>query len=468
MNFVTQTFILFFLIALPCCLLCGRSRNYFIPVLLLFNIIFYSHSGMTGLLVLLSVAFVTWSGAALLSIYKNRTVLALGIGAVVSILAIFKYYDFLLLSASNSLTFLGIDINLDSLLEYNDIFVYITGLSFFSFQAIAYLADLYQGRLSRRRSFTEILAYLSFFPTVCAGPIMRPEDFFDQTYTHHADEYAFCEGIAYILSGLIKKVIIASYLSEHLVRDVFTNPDAFSSAAVLFGVYGYSVQIFCDFSGYTDLAIGIGRLMGFKLPQNFDSPYLSLNIQDFWRRWHITLSFWLRDYVYIPLGGSRHGNTYVNLMATMLIGGLWHGSSWTFVLWGGILGLGLAVHRMWSRHIRLRFESAAGKFLCWFATFHFITLLWILFRAENFALAKSVFLRLFRCDLGGEGFPLLTIAAIASCFVIHLYGKRAFALFVSCYSRLHWIIQAALAGAAGTLIMMLGPEGTLPFIYFGF
>ena len=453
---------------MPCCLFFDAKRNYYIPVLLFFNIIFYYHTGISGLIVLLFIAFTAWITSKILFTHKNKLVLFSGIVIIVFFLALFKYYEFLLLSFSDLLRFLGMEAPVDSFLEYSSAFAYVTGISFFSFQAIAYLADSYLGKLQRPFSFTEVAAYLSFFPTVCAGPIMRPADFFAQTFTHCTDEAAFSEGIAFILSGLIKKVVIASYLSEHLVKDVFTSPDAFSSLSVLFGAYAYSVQIFCDFSGYTDLAIGIGRLMGYRLPQNFNNPYFSLNIQDFWRRWHITLSFWLRDYVYIPLGGSRHGNTYVNLMATMLIGGFWHGSSWTFVLWGGILGLGLAIHRFWSRHMQLALSSKLWKFLCWLATFHFITLLWILFRAEDFALAKTIYLRLFSFDLHGDGFPLLTIPAVASCFFIHAFGKACFASFVSFHARLHWILQAVLAGVVGTIIMSFGPEGTLPFIYFGF
>ncbi|MBP3730933.1 MAG: MBOAT family protein, partial [Mailhella sp.] len=381
---------------------------------------------------------------------------------------LFKYYEFILLSASDLAALCGFSINLGGALEYADFFVYLTGLSFFSFQAIAYLADCYSGKTEKAFSLVETASYLSFFPTVCAGPIMRPSEFIGQTQALHADETCFSEGICLILSGLLKKVVIASYLSEHVVNDVFSTPDACSSLTVIVGIYGYAAQIFCDFSGYSDLAMGIGRFFGFRLPQNFDGPYLSLSIRDFWRRWHITLSLWLRDYLYIPLGGSRRGNTYVNLLLTMVIGGLWHGSAWTFVIWGTLHGLGLVLHRLLSRLFKTFSGSLIWKAFSWLLTFHFVAALWVFFRADDLAIAKSVFKQAAAFSTAGIGCSLLAVAAILACFIIQLLGRKAGTCFTCFFMRLPWLLQGLLAGLLATGIMALGPEGTLPFIYFGF
>ena len=468
MNFVTQSFILFFLVALPLCLATSGKRQIFIPALILCNLVFYYSTGIRGLCVLILAALIAWTGGRLLTRRKSRMILALCAAALLSLLGLFKYYEFFLLSFSDLAGLAGLKVSLLGALGFSDFFVYITGLSFFSFQAIAYIADCYTDKIKTPFTFPDVLAYLSFFPTVCAGPIIRPGAFFEQIGCLRTDEDSFSEAVCLILSGLIKKVVIASYLSEHIVREVFSTPDACSSAAVLLGIYGYAAQIYCDFSGYSDLAMGIGRLMGFRLPQNFENPYLALSIQDFWRRWHITLSTWLRDYVYIPLGGSRRGNTYVNLMLTMLLGGLWHGSAWTFVLWGGLHGAGLVIHRIFSKCFKEIQKSLLWRFLSWTLTFHVVAALWVLFRADDISIVQAIFRQLFAFSSAGYGCPLLAIASVAACFFIQLYGRACSAYFHRLFKPLHWLLQALVAGLLGILIMALGPEGTLPFIYFGF
>ena len=284
------------------------------------------------------------------------------------------------------------------------------------------------------------------------------------------------EGFALILSGLFKKVVIASYLSEHIVRGVFESPEFYSSWAVLAAVYAYSIQIFCDFSGYSDMAVGVGRLMGFRLPENFRSPYLALNVQDFWRRWHITLSLWLRDYLYIPLGGSRRGNRYLNLIITMALGGLWHGSHLRFLIWGVMHGVGLAVvhafhqlkPRLWPGPVENTVLRWCGMAAAWLLTFHFVSLLWIFFRAEDMERSLEILRRLLFFGQPGEGFPLLVVPAVAAGLLVQLYGARLFRGFVDMQDRLPWAAQAVVLALLGGFILRMGPDGVMPFIYFQF
>jgi alginate O-acetyltransferase complex protein AlgI len=226
------------------------------------------------------------------------------------------------------------------------------GISFFTFESMSYVIDVYRKELKPHDSYIRYLLFVSFFPHLVAGPIVRPRDLlpqFEREPVLTREEGA--EGLFLIAVGLLKKIVISDQLSLQLVDRVFENPQSYSSVEVLAGVYGYAVQIYCDFSGYTDIAIGSALLLGVRFPLNFDSPYKGHNLQDFWRRWHISLSTWLRDYLYIPLGGNRGSEwkTYRNLMLTMVLGGLWHGASWNFVFWGFLHGLGLAVTRWYQR-----------------------------------------------------------------------------------------------------------------------
>ena len=229
------------------------------------------------------------------------------------------------------------------------------GISFFTFQAISYVVDVYR-RVIRPATFLDFAIYEAFFPHLVAGPIVRAREFLPQLVTpRNPRTIPAGPAVFLIAGGLFKKIVLADLLATRIVDPVFGSPEAHSAQEVWLAIYGYAVQIYCDFSAYTDMAIGLALLLGFRFPQNFDRPYAARSLQEFWRRWHMTLSRWLRDYLYIPLGGSRGSSakTYRNLMLTMLIGGLWHGASWTFVIWGGIHGTGLALERWW----RLRKES---------------------------------------------------------------------------------------------------------------
>lgn len=270
------------------------------------------------------------------------------------------------------------------------------GISFYTFQIISYIVDLYRNQVKPIKNVLDFGFYVSFFPQLIAGPIVRAASFVPQMYSGykvHKDEAS--QALFLILNGLIKKIIIADYISINFVDRIFDNPLSYSGFENLLAVYGYSIQIYCDFSGYTDIAIGLALWMGFRLPLNFNSPYKAANITDFWRRWHISLSSWLKDYLYIPLGGNRKGKirTYINLFITMLLGGLWHGANLRFVIWGGLHGIYLAIHKL---YLSLFPKQNAGlRFLRVFFTFHLVTFTWMAFRAKSMQTVMEMFNRIF-------------------------------------------------------------------------
>jgi len=276
-----------------------------------------------------------------------------------------------------------------------------------------------------------------------------------------------------IATGLFKKVVIANYLASSIVDQVFAAPGQHSSLEILIAVYAYAVQIYADFSGYTDIAIGIALLLGFSFPQNFDSPYAAVSVQDFWRRWHMTLSRWLRDYVYIPLGGNRKGTvlTYRNLMLTMLIGGLWHGAAWTFVVWGGLHGVALAGERWWHGRRAAPARPLAGwpRWRARILTFHFVCFAWIFFRSDSFGSAWDMIEGLFTG--WGEPSPLVrsgVLLAIAVGIGSQYLPARLPRVVMARFSRLPVLAQATVLALALMVTSVLGPEGVAPFIYFQF
>ncbi len=477
MNFVTPSFLVFFVLALSLCRLTGNDKKRRVPVLIACNLVFYSFAGVRALGVLLAVSVLAWGAGAVISRglpnFIRKVVTVLSAALLAAILFFFKYYELFVLGLDSLIRAGGGPGVPEAVLEAD--IAYVAGISFFSFQAIAYVADIYRGK-SKAHSLPEVLAYISFVPTIMSGPIMRPGDFFPQKNLRKEKDGAVADAAALILSGLFKKVVLSSYLSEHIVKGVFAAPAEYTSLAVLIGVYGYSMQIFCDFSGYTDLARGIGRLMGYQLPENFQSPYLSLSPQEFWRRWHMTLAFWLRDYVYIPAGGSRTGNVYFNLWLTMAVGGLWHGSDLSFLLWGCMHGVLNALHRVWIKHVKPRcFKPAEIKhpspgyvFFSWFLTFHAITLLWIPFRADSMEGAQAVFSRLLDFSAAGEGFPWFCLIVIALGMTVQIIGPSVYKVSVTAMKRVPAVLLGLLLGAGAAALMEMGPDGVLPFIYFGF
>ncbi|HPF12637.1 MAG TPA: MBOAT family O-acyltransferase, partial [Planctomycetota bacterium] len=271
------------------------------------------------------------------------------------------------------------------------------GISFYTFQTLSYTIDLYHRRIEHERSFIKFAVYVAFFPQLVAGPIVRAFEFLPQMHsTPNVTRARVDDGLRLMFQGLVKKVVLADTLATLGVDAVFANPRAFSSWDLLFGLYGYAFQIYCDFSGYSDIAIGAARVLGYELTPNFNRPYLSQNVREFWTRWHITLSQWLRDYLYVPLGGNRKGRerTYANLMITMLLGGLWHGAAWTFAAWGLWHGFGLALERMLGLNESRRDRPAAlqvpVRVLRIVLVWCFVTSGWVFFRARDFDTAWTI------------------------------------------------------------------------------
>ncbi|MGF1534379.1 MAG: MBOAT family O-acyltransferase [Bernardetiaceae bacterium] len=351
------------------------------------------------------------------------------------------------------------------------------GISFFTFQTISYSVDIYRRRIEPVASLIDFGFYVSFFPQLVAGPIVRASEFVGQIRKpYRLDTTTFNHAIFLILSGLIKKMLISDYISGNYVDRVFGEPLKYTGFENLMAVYGYSLQIYCDFSGYTDVAIGVALLLGFRLPLNFNSPYKAISITDFWRRWHISLSSWLRDYLYIPLGGNRQGRmrTYINLALTMLLGGLWHGAAWRFVIWGALHGVALAIHKIWKETIPQQktatTNSTFSRIVSIFVTFHFVAFCWIFFRASSLQAVGDILAQI------GTNFRFDQIATITAgysdIYAVMLLG------FV-----LHWLPQSwkdygeatfaelpdfAKALAITLILLLMFQIETTPFIYFAF
>ena len=395
MLFPTATFALFFLVVLPLSWLTMPWPHRWRPFIILASYVFYSWWDWR--FVFLLAGCTIWNQVLAVRIWRStvqaqrRALLMLALAGDVGMLAYFKYYDFFVSSTDNMASYVGLDLPL-SLKSI----VLPVGVSFFTFMAISYVVDAYRGEFEPT-TLEKFAVYLSFFPHLVAGPIVRPSELIPQIETPRDPRRVDTSRAFYLIAtGLFKKVVIANYLASSIVDQVFAAPGQHSSLEILIAIYAYAVQIYADFSGYTDIAIGIALLLGFTFPQNFDSPYAAVSVQDFWRRWHMTLSRWLRDYLYIPLGGSRGSRllTYRNLMLTMLLGGLWHGAAWTFVIWGGLHGFLLAAHRLLigggarPRELAVRREGEEPP-VRWrdvpaiFATFNLVSLCWVFFRADS-------------------------------------------------------------------------------------
>jgi D-alanyl-lipoteichoic acid acyltransferase DltB (MBOAT superfamily) len=340
-------------------------------------------------------------------------------------------------------------------------------LSFYCFQALTYTIDLYRRDIKGTRSYLAHLAAVSFFPTTLAGPITRVESLIDQfERPKKLDTLMGGRALFLIGLGLIKKLMIADYLAGNLVNRVFDFPNLYTGLEVLIAVYAYAFELYYDFSGYTDIAIGSALLLGIKLPANFNRPYAAENIADFWRRWHITLSNWLRDYLYFSLPGKRSKIIpYFSLIVTMVIGGLWHGASWNFVLWGAIHGCGLAAVRLWQVWRGSAKATGFWRYFNIFLTFHFVTFAWVYFRAVDFQTASAIFGRIgsHTASLANVSAGLWMVLVIAVLF--HYVPKKWYEFSLNLYVRAPFYAQAAALLALVIGIQYVGQTGAAPFIY---
>ena len=470
MVFPTVEFALFFLLVALLSWLSVAVHRLHKAVLLIASYVFYGFWDVSFIPLLFGLSAVAWlvGRIAFLDIDERwqRVALISGIVTVLSALVFYKYIGFAVRNLAPLLTALDIDPSSapDPVLPL--------GISFIVFHAISLMIDASRRKLAAAPSLPDALLYVSFFPQLVAGPILRANQFVPQlAASPDPQRIALSEGVLLILLGLLKKVVLADYLAGALVDPFYADPQGFGTVDAWLAFYGYAVQIYCDFSGYTDIAIGCALLLGYRFPDNFNRPYTAASPQEFWRRWHISLSTWLRDYLYISLGGSRSGQKrmLLALFVTMLLGGLWHGANWTFVAWGAYHGLLLVGHRLW-----LGWRPATQTLAGWrlglarLLTFHLVCVGWILFRAGDFDTVLLIGEQMLSNAASHTTPNGLVILAI----VVGIFGQY---LPENWPSRLeHFmssippLLRGALAGTCVMLIEVAGPVGVAPFIYFQF
>ena len=390
---------------------------------------FYKASGAYVLLVVASAIVDFFIGNLIYEVPSKRSkkiLLWVGLSFNIGLLIYFKYFNFII-NTYNEITHDNANpLKITSLV----------GISFYTFESISYMVDVYHKKILPARRFADYLLFLSFFPKLVMGPIVRAADFLPQiSKKYFVSNDDFSKGFYLILTGLFNKLIISDYISANFVNFVFDEPSRYTGLECLVATYGFAVVIYCDFSGYTNIAIGLAKWMGFSIPDNFNLPYRSTDITEFWKRWHISLSSWLKDYIYIPLGGNRKGRMrkYLNLIITMFIGGLWHGANYTYIIWGLMHGTALAIHKLWtekSREVLFNFrKTKIYTALAAFITFQFVCISWIFFRAENLNTAKAMFVQM-KKQFGLDQFNIFwnnyhnVVYMIILGFLVHFIPKK--------------------------------------------
>ena len=487
--FTTAAFWIFFLLVLAGYSLVYKKlliRNVY---LFLISLFFYYKTGGLFLFILIFVTVIDYSCGLLINRSKRNLArkffVFLSIVSNLGLLGYFKYTGFIIntindifgtqfkvydfLSAfSNSILGTSFDISY---------IILPVGISFFTFQSLSYTIDIYRRKMEPVRNIIDFGFYVSFFPHLVAGPIVRASFFIPQIYQEfRLSRHEFSHALYMISKGLIKKIVISNFIAINLVDRVFDAPAIYSGFENLMAIYGYGLQIYCDFSGYTDIAIGVALILGFRLPINFNSPYKAKNITDFWKRWHISLSQWLRDYLYISLGGNRKGKvrTYLNLMITMLLGGLWHGASLRFIIWGGLHGIGLVINKLWSSLFRSYGKTSwIGRLLAIFVTFNFVNFCWIFFRAPDMDNAILMLHQI--AENFSPGSFLTVIPAYSSVFIlmavgyiIHFLPERVKESYRGFFIRMPLYAQMVIILLIAVMLYQMRTADVIPFIYFRF
>lgn len=478
MLFPTIDFAIFFAIVFAGNWLLANSPTRWKWFTLLASYVFYAWYDWRFIFLLMASTVINAAAGHLIfparSDSVRKRVLRLALVADLGLLGFFKYFDFGAASIDNIFRALGVHSPPVSLVNIT----LPIGISFFTFMGMSYVIDIYRRSLEPS-SFIDFAVYLSFFPHLLSGPIVRGSELLPQIQrsgSRDSNAIDLPSAVFLIFGGLFKKVVLSSYISTAIVQPVFDSPSAHSGPEILFAAYGYAVQIYCDFSGYTDIAIGCALLLGFQFPQNFNAPYTARSMQDFWRRWHMTLSHWLRDYLYIPLGGSRGSRTslYRNLMITMVLGGLWHGAAWTFVIWGAIHGVAQCTghfrhNRRTARGLPPQSERRVAIWAQRVITFHIVCFGWIFFNAQTLDGAFTLVSRLF--TTWGQAAPLVRWPVI---FVIAYsigmqYIPRPWATATRLvFARMPVVAKGVALAGALLIITTLGPPGVAPFIYYKF
>lgn len=402
----------------------------------------------------------------------KKAILIFTVSCNLILLGVFKYYDFFIENIINLLMALPLNLTpefLNSQMPFLNL-VLPLGISFFTFQGISYLIDIYRGELTYKNSLLDVMLFISFFPHLVAGPIVKANEFIPQLKNKvDPHKIPIFYALSLIVLGLFKKVIIANYLGTNVVDPVFENPSLYSSMDVLFAVYAYAVQIFCDFSAYSDMAIAFAALLGYEFPMNFDQPYRAISLQDFWRRWHVSLSTWLRDYLYKPLGGSKgtEKQTYRNLFLTMFLGGIWHGASWNFIFWGSLHGIGLVIERYFKLFKNVE-DRLWKRWLSRVIIFNFVSFVWIFFRSPSFEKTMELLKQFSNFDMPIKIFNHFYLALLIIGMSFHfILPLRHWQLpqFILQRPRITFAIGISLLL---TLISTFSPDGVSPFIYFRF
>jgi D-alanyl-lipoteichoic acid acyltransferase DltB (MBOAT superfamily)/lysophospholipase L1-like esterase len=487
--FTSAAFWIFFLFVLAGYSLVYKKlliRNVY---LFLVSLFFYYKAGGLFLFILIFVTVVDYSCGFL--IFKSKRsggrkfFVLLSIISNLGLLGYFKYTGFIIntinevfgtrlrvydLLSTFSNSFLGTHFDISYI-------ILPVGISFFTFQSLSYTIDVYRKKMEPVRNIIDFGFYVSFFPHLVAGPIVRASVFIPQIYQEfRLSRHEFSHALFMISKGLIKKIVISNFIALNLVDRVFDAPSIYSGFENLLAIYGYGLQIYCDFSGYTDIAIGVALILGFRLPVNFNSPYKAKSITDFWKRWHISLSQWLRDYLYISLGGNRKGKirTYFNLMITMLLGGLWHGASLKFVIWGGLHGIGLVINKIWNSIFKGHSRPTwIGRLLAVFITFQFVNFCWIFFRAPDLESVKIMLKQIFENFSPGSYMTVLpayssALLLMLVAYIIHFLPERTKESYRGLFIKIPLIAQLAVIMVIAILLYQMRTTEVMPFIYFRF
>ena len=482
LSFVSGFFVVFLSAALLMYPLCSRNRNVRICYLLLVSLFFYYKAGgpYVGLLIF-SAMLVFWLGLKVARSWRARQSLVwmwAGIVINLMLLVAFRYTplgDRLLMGLTPGRSGVG------------ELIVPV-GISFYVFQMISYLIDVYRRKIPPAAKPADFLLYVAFFPRVIAGPIVRAGEFFPQLEQQPSDaDHATGEALYLILTGLFKKAVIADYLAVSFVNRVFAAPGLYSGLENLLAVYGYALQIYCDFSGYTDMALGIARLFCIRLPQNFRSPYKAANISEFWQRWHITLSEWLRDYLFLPVANALSRRIQadrllglkvefwlygISAMLTWLVCGLWHGAAWGFVIWGLIHGMALTLEKVFRIPQKTR-RAGPRRFWARILSFHVVCLAWIFFRADTLETARLVLSQIgrhFHARLFPQiiqGYPLV-LGLMALGFLLHYLPDRAKDRLQRSVAAMPLVLQSLLLALMIWIVLQMQSADIQPFIYFQF
>lgn len=467
--FNSGLFLFLFLAFMAVYILVYRNEKMRIYYVIAFSLYFYYKSSGFYFILLLLLATSDFGIARLMAqqTIKSKRIFLLIISLILNLgsLSYFKYTNFLFSSFYELIN-----------KPFDPFAIFLpVGISFFTFRSLSYTIDVYRGKIEPLNRWSDYTFYLTFFPQMLAGPIVRAVDFIPQIgKTPHLSKADLGKAVFLICAGLFKKAVISDYISLNFVDRIFDNPSLYTGLENLLGVYGYTLQIYCDFSGYSDMAIGITLLMGYKVGINFDSPYQSSSITEFWRRWHISLSTWLREYLYIPLGGNRKGRfrTYVNLVITMLLGGLWHGAAMRFILWGGLHGLMLAIEKFFKSLIRIP-ENKFTRLLGIIFTFHFVAFCWIFFKVDDLKTVNSIITQIFTAfhpEVFTEflnGYPLVSALMLLG-YILHFVPRSAEQFTEKLVTASPLVLKVVYLFIIIFIVIQIKSSEIQPFIYFQF